>query len=170
MAAYTGRYYSSSGNHFWQALYLSDMIPSPMSSHDDHKLLDLGMGFTDIVARVTKSSADLNKEEIEEGCKLLIQKLAKYKPKVACFNGKAIYEVYSKNKKFMFGKQPEPIVHEDGGKTWIWVMPSSSARCAQLPRAVDKVRIQCIVMNNTKLAMPTFRCLFIRRSSVSWPS
>ena len=54
------------------------------------------------------------------------------------FNGKAIYEVYSREKKFMFGKQPEPLEGTDGA-TAIWVMPSSSARCAQLPRAVDKV-------------------------------
>lgn len=61
---------------------------------------------------------------------------SRYEPKIAVFNGKSIYEVYSGNKKFMFGRQPEPMVN---GKTWIWVMPSSSARCAQLPRAVDKV-------------------------------
>ena len=36
----------------------------------------------------------------------------------------------------MFGRQPEPL---NDGATWLWVMPSSSARCAQLPRAVDKV-------------------------------
>ena len=27
----------------------------------------------------------------------------------------------------------------NNGATWIWVMPSSSARLAQLPRAIDKV-------------------------------
>ena len=63
-------------------------------------------------------------------------KLCEFKPKVAVFNGKAIYEVYSGQKKFMFGRQPEPL---NDGATWLWVMPSSSARCAQLPRAVDKV-------------------------------
>ncbi len=47
-------------------------------------------------------------------------------------------QVYSGEKNFMFGKQPEPMDGTDG-KTWVWVMPSSSARCAQLPRAVDKV-------------------------------
>ena len=36
----------------------------------------------------------------------------------------------------MFGKQPEKM---EGTDTWVWVMPSSSARCAQLPRAIDKV-------------------------------
>ena len=67
---------------------------------------------------------------------ILREKLCKFKPKIAVFNGKAIYEVYSGQKKFMFGRQPEPL---NEGSTWLWVMPSSSARCAQLPRAVDKV-------------------------------
>ena len=67
---------------------------------------------------------------------MLREKLCQFKPKVAVFNGKAIYEVYSGQKKFMFGRQPEPL---NDGATWLWVMPSSSARCAQLPRAVDKV-------------------------------
>ena len=65
-----------------------------------------------------------------------MEKLSKYKPKIAVFNGKQIYEVYSGQKKFLFGRQPNPLF---GGKTWVWVMPTSSARCAQLPRAVDKV-------------------------------
>ena len=78
----------------------------------------------------------MSKKEIKEGSEILYEKLLKFKPKIAVFNGKAIYEVYSKTKKFMFGKQPEPL---NDGKTWIWVMPSSSARLAQLPRAVDKV-------------------------------
>ena len=50
-AAYTGHYYSSPANHFWQALYLSGFLPQPMSSDDDTKMLDYGMGFTDICPR-----------------------------------------------------------------------------------------------------------------------
>ena len=75
-------------------------------------------------------------KEIAEGSKVLLEKLAKFKPKIAVFNGKGIYQTFSGQKKFFFGKQPEPI---NDGATWIWVMPSSSARCAQLPRAVDKI-------------------------------
>uniref|UniRef100_A0A914VMR5 Uncharacterized protein n=1 Tax=Plectus sambesii TaxID=2011161 RepID=A0A914VMR5_9BILA len=47
-----------------------------------------------------------------------------------------IYRVFSGKKDFMFGKQPEPIPETD---TQVFVMPSSSARCSQLPRAVDKM-------------------------------
>ena len=139
-AAYTGKYYDGPGNHFWQALHLSRLLPELMSAEDDHKLLDLGIGFTNIVARTTRGLSDLSRAEIAEGAKILREKLLKFRPKIAVFNGKAIYEVYSGQKKFMFGRQPEPIVDMiTGEKTWLWVMPSSSARCAQLPRAVDKV-------------------------------
>ncbi len=135
-SAFKGHYYASPANHFWKAMYLSKLIPEPFSYTDDHKCLDLGMGFTDIVSRPTRKMADLSKAEIAEGAKVLQEKLKQYKPKIAVFNGKGIYEIYSGQKKFMFGKQPEPI---NDGSTWIWVMPSSSSRCAQLPRAVDKV-------------------------------
>ena len=135
-AAYSGKYYDGSGNHFWQALHLSGFIPHPMGPHDDSKMMDFNIGFTNVVARTTRGIADLKKSEIREGAEILREKLAQHKPKIAVFNGKAIYEVYSGKKKFMFGKQPEKM---EGTDTWVWVMPSSSARCAQLPGAIDKV-------------------------------
>ncbi len=135
-AAYSGKYYDGPGNHFWQALHLSGFVPTPMGPQDDHKLLEHKIGFTNVVARTTRGIADLAKSEIREGAEILREKLAKYRPKIAVFNGKSIYEVYSGQKKFMFGRQPEKM---EGTDTWVWVMPSSSARCAQLPRAIDKV-------------------------------
>ena len=107
-----------------------------MSSSDDYKLLDLGIGFTDIIKRPTRGSSDLSRKEISDGKQALLEKLCKFKPKIAVFNGKAIYEVYSGQKKFFFGRQPETLFD---GATWVWVMPSSSARLAQLPRAIDKM-------------------------------
>ncbi|XP_070162752.1 probable serine/threonine-protein kinase yakA [Polyergus mexicanus] len=89
-----------------------------------------------MVARATKGSADLTRKEIKEGSHILLEKLRKYKPKIAVFNGKLIYEVFSGKKEFGFGRQPNLV---DGTNTYMWVMPSSSARCAQLPRAADKV-------------------------------
>ena len=100
------RYYDGPGNHFWQALYLSGLIPEPMSASDDHKMMGLGYGFTNVVPRTTRGIADLSRKEISDGAEILKEKLKKYQPKVAVFNGKAIYEVYSGQKKFMFGRQP----------------------------------------------------------------
>ena len=43
------------------------------------------------------------------GSQLLVEKLKKYKPRIAVFNGKGIYEVFSNKKEFHFGKQPQII-------------------------------------------------------------
>lgn len=135
-AAYKGHHYAGPGNHFWKCLYLAGLVPEPMAADDDFKLLHFGIGFTNMVARATKGSADLTRKEIREGGRILLEKLQRFRPKIAVFNGKGIYEVFSGKKEFTFGKQPECI---EGTNTFIWVMPSSSARCAQLPRAMDKV-------------------------------
>jgi thymine-DNA glycosylase len=41
------------------------------------------------------------------GSKVLLEKIKKYNPKIAVFNGKGIYEVFSSQKAFPLGKQPE---------------------------------------------------------------
>ena len=71
-AAYTGKYYDGPGNHFWQALYLSGILSEPMSAVDDHKLLDLGIGFTNIVPRTTRGLSDLSRKEIADGAEVII--------------------------------------------------------------------------------------------------
>ncbi len=135
-AAYKGHHYAGPGNHFWKCLYLSGLISEQLSADDDYKLLQWGIGFTNMVERATKGSSDLTRKEIREGGQILLEKLQKFKPKIAVFNGKLIFEVFSGKKEFNFGRQPDFV---DGTNTYMWVMPSSSARCAQLPRASDKV-------------------------------
>lgn len=80
-----------------------------MNAEDDYKLLDCGIGFTNMVQRATKGSADLTRKEIKEGSKILLEKLKKYRPKIAVFNGKLIFEVFSGKKDFNFGRQQELI-------------------------------------------------------------
>ncbi|CAN8005198.1 unnamed protein product, partial [Ixodes pacificus] len=135
-AAFKGHHYAGPGNHFWRCLFLAGLIPEPMTAVDDFKLIQYGIGFTNIVARTTRSSADLSRKEIKEGAEILMDKLKIFQPRIAVFNGKGIYEIFSGNKNFVFGRQPDPI---EGTNVSVFVMPSSSARCAQLPRAVDKL-------------------------------
>ena len=47
------------------------------------------------------------------GAKKLIEKIKEFNPKIAVFNGKGIYEVFSGEKEFIFGKQPEKIGDTD---------------------------------------------------------
>ena len=49
------------------------------------------------------------RKEIKEGAKVVVEKIQKYLPLIACFNGKGIYEIYSGKKDFEVGRQPETI-------------------------------------------------------------
>lgn len=137
MAAHRGRYYAGPGNHFYKLLHESGLTPRCISFEEDYKLLQYSIGLTNIVTRPTRSAADLKRTEIKEGAKIMKEKLKLYKPKIAVFNGKCIYEVFANIRAkdtFHFGLQPERI-----DDTTIWVTPSSSARCANFPRMVDKL-------------------------------
>ncbi|XP_078660901.1 G/T mismatch-specific thymine DNA glycosylase-like [Branchiostoma floridae x Branchiostoma belcheri] len=144
MAAYVGHHYPGPGNHFWKCLYMSRLIDRPMTAMDDFKLVNYGIGFTNVVERTTPGSKDLSRKEMGEGAKILVGKLQRYQPRIAAFNGKSIYDAFSTvffgkklKKDFQFGQQEDLV---PGTTTRIFVMPSSSARCAQFPRAQDKVQ------------------------------
>ncbi|XP_048356302.1 G/T mismatch-specific thymine DNA glycosylase isoform X1 [Sphaerodactylus townsendi] len=143
MAAYKGHHYPGPGNHFWKCLFLSGLSDQQLNHMDDHTLPHkYNIGFTNMVERTTPGSKDLSSKEFREGGRILVQKLQKYQPKIAVFNGKCIYDIFSKEvfgvkvKKLEFGLQPHKVPDTE---TLCYVMPSSSARCAQFPRAQDKV-------------------------------
>lgn len=43
------------------------------------------------------------------GGQILLSKLQQFQPRIAVFNGKGIYEIFSGKKEFVFGRQPERI-------------------------------------------------------------
>ncbi|CAF3399624.1 unnamed protein product [Rotaria socialis] len=135
-AVHKGHHYGGPGNHFWKLLHMSDLIPNAFTADNDFRMPQYGIGFTNIVQRPSKAGSDITKDEITAGAELLMQKIKMYRPKIVVFNGRGIYEVYAGNKHFHYGKQPELFLGTD---THVFVMPSSSARCSQLPRAEDKL-------------------------------
>ncbi|XP_026116667.1 G/T mismatch-specific thymine DNA glycosylase-like isoform X2 [Carassius auratus] len=143
MAAYIGRWFPGPGNHFWKCLFLSGFTEKLLNHMDDQSLPEkYSIGFTNMVARATPGSKDLSSKELREGGKILVEKIKKFKPLIAVFNGKCIYEMFcreifgKKPKTLEFGLQPHRVPDSE---TALYLMPSSSARCAQFPRAQDKV-------------------------------
>ncbi|KAG7521875.1 hypothetical protein JOB18_008774 [Solea senegalensis] len=143
MSAYKGHHYPNPGNHFWKCLFLAGLTDEQLSyMHDQSLPENYSIGFTNMVERTTPGSKDLSSKEIREGGRQLLEKLKKYKPLIAAFNGKGIYEIFCKEtfgvkaKNLEFGLQPYKIPETE---TVCYLMPSSSPRCAQFPRAQDKV-------------------------------
>lgn len=106
----TGYHYANPTNRFWKILYQAGLTPWKFAPEENSKLLDLGFGLTNIVARPTKEAAEITKAEYKEGAALLQEKILEFKPAAVCFVGKGVYQEYSKKRQIPWGLQEEPVL------------------------------------------------------------
>lgn len=106
----TGHHYANPNNRFWKILYESGLTYRKFKAYEDSTLVDIGYGLTNIVARPTKAADEITKEEYREGREKLKSKLEYYRPKIACFVGKGVYQEYSGKRKMGWGVQEEPVI------------------------------------------------------------
>ena len=133
-----GHHYAGPGNHFWPLLYESRIVGEPLTFAQDPRVLEWGVGLTNMVARPSASISDLSLAELRSGAQILRQKLLRYAPRVVCFNGKRIYEVFA-GRACEFGEQRETL-----GVSQVYVMPSTSARTAAYQRADKLAHFQAL--------------------------
>lgn len=141
----TGHHYANPTNRFWKILHKAGITDRKYLPEEDYKLLDIGYGLTNIVARPTRNAEEISAEEYREGRKELMNKISIYKPKIVCFVGKGVYKEYSGNKTIPWGRQSSPVVPG----TTDFVAPSSSglvrikiddiaAIYSELPELIDQ--------------------------------
>lgn len=118
----TGHHYANPNNRFWRILFESGITPRKYETTEDYKLLELGYGMTNIVARPTKAADEITKDEYLQGKQELKQKIETYHPKIVCFVGKGVYQQYSGKKELPWGRQEESVI----SGTIDFVAPSSS--------------------------------------------
>lgn len=131
-SAETGRHYAGRGNLFWPLLYESGLVPVPLTYEDDWRAPEFGIGLTNLVERWSAAMSDLSLEELRAGAERLRENLRRVRPRLVCFNGKGIYEVFA-GRRCAYGLQPE---RAEGAL--VYVMPSTSGRVAGFTRA-DKL-------------------------------
>jgi double-stranded uracil-DNA glycosylase len=106
----TGHHYANPSNRFWRIIHMAGLTPRLYAPDEDGELLKLGLGFTNIVARPTRTAEEITKEEYAEGRTALLAKLTNYRPRVVCFVGKGVYEQFSGKKGRPWGFQPDGSV------------------------------------------------------------
>jgi len=97
-AVRVGHYYSGRGNEFWPLLFDGRVIPEPFDYHDDKRVIEFGIGLTDLVKKPTRTHAELTRQDFAEGRIVLSQKLEEFAPHVVAFNGKETYEQFAQRK------------------------------------------------------------------------
>lgn len=120
-----GHYYAGRGNQFWPMLYESGVVPEPFDYPDDRRVIEFGIGLTDLVKRPTRGLEELNREDFAEGRIVLAQKLEEFAPRVIAFNGKLTYEQFAQ-RKCRYGLQKGSLYGAQ-----IYVLPSTSGQNAR---------------------------------------
>jgi TDG/mug DNA glycosylase family protein len=128
-SARIGHYYAGRGNQFWPLLCESGLVPRPLNPEDDHRVLEFGIGMTDVVKRWSNSSNDLNAADFKRGIPRLRRVLKSVAPRVVAFNGKTAYEKLS-GRVSKLGWQKELLE-----SARVFVLPSTSGRNGSLTRA-----------------------------------
>jgi TDG/mug DNA glycosylase family protein len=127
VATRTGFYYSGRGNQFWSLLHDSGLVPERLMPCETNRVIEFGIGLTDLVKRPTKGSGGVSMREFAEGRDVLDRKLRGIDcPKVIVFNGKIVYEQFMR-RRCNYGPQEERLY---GAK--VYVLPSTSRRCARM--------------------------------------
>ena len=91
-----GHYFANPRNRFWRALNASGLVGQDLGPEDDRRILDFGIGFTDVVKRPTPQASGLKAADFREWCPVLRQKLLEYQPRIACFHGLTGYKAFLK--------------------------------------------------------------------------
>lgn len=125
-SARVGHYYAYPGNRFYWLLWQAGLTDRLYAPHEDASLLALGYGLTDLVGRSTRSSGDLTPLELRAGREELLAKLARYRPRVACYNGKGIYAALTGSRRVEYGLQPSSVV--PGVLDFVAASPSGRSR------------------------------------------
>jgi TDG/mug DNA glycosylase family protein len=130
-----GHHFGRPGNRFWPALHQSGFTPRQFAPWEEHLMLDLGLGITNLVKRTTAAASSLSDEEYREGSVRLAAKARRYKPRVIAFLGIGSYRVGFGRPKASLGLQPERLA---GSALWVLPSPSGLNANHQLP---DLVRL-----------------------------
>jgi TDG/mug DNA glycosylase family protein len=128
-SARIGHYYAGRGNQFWNFLFESGLVPEPLRPEDDHRVLEFGLGLTDVVKRWSRSSSELRADDYRLGVPRLATKLRQYAPRIVAFNGKIAFENF-RGRPARLGWQRELV---EGAR--VFVLPSTSGRNGSLTRA-----------------------------------
>lgn len=135
--AKVGAPFARPGNRFWPALYAAGITPrqidarAGLTAADRRLLADVGLGFTNFVARATARAGELRDDEIRAGGRILQQKVAAQRdgrggPEIVMVAGIGAYRTAFGGRgrgagKVAVGKQPETI---GGAETWVVPNPS----------------------------------------------
>lgn len=139
-SAATGHHFARPGNRFWPTLHAAGFTPRRLRPDEEHELLDMGYGLTNLVERATAAADELAPAELIAGGRRLATKVERLRPRFVALLGLGAYRVAFGRPGAGVGRQPEKLA-----EAVVWVLPSPSGlnahyRPADLARLFGELR------------------------------
>ncbi|MFY9586982.1 MAG: G/U mismatch-specific DNA glycosylase [Actinomycetota bacterium] len=125
-----GRHFARPGNRFWKTLHRAGFTDVELSPFDQERLLDHGLGITNLVRRTTATAAELSPEELRRGSVSITRKVKHYRPRVVAVLGIGAYRAAFERPRATIGLQSEKI---ESARVWVLPNPSGLNANYQLP-------------------------------------
>jgi double-stranded uracil-DNA glycosylase len=138
-----GHYFARAANRFWPCFSASRLSErarhaigvATLKPEHDGFLIEHGIGFTDVAKRATARADALDPAELAEGARHLIQRIARFQPRIACFHGITGYRPVAQalgatERRPSLGLQAPRI-----GATRLYLVPNPSGLNAHFTRA-----------------------------------
>jgi TDG/mug DNA glycosylase family protein len=120
-SAAAGHHFARPGNRFWKALAGAGFTDRVLAPSEDDRLVEYGLGITNLVDRATAGAAALSKEELVAGGRRVAAKALRYRPACLAFLGITTYRTTFGLRDAVVGSRPERI---GGARAWILPNPS----------------------------------------------
>lgn len=116
-----GHHFGRPGNRFWKVLHLAGFTDRQLSPFEERRLLDLGIGVTNVVPRATASAAELTPAELRRGARRVERLACEHTPRVVAFLGMQAYRTAMRRPRAALGPQPERMC-----EATVWLLPNPS--------------------------------------------
>lgn len=129
-----GHHFARPGNRFWRVLHASGFTPEVIDPLDDRRLLEYGLGITNLVARATRAADELSADELVAGAARLVRTSRRYRPRAVAVVGMGAYRTAFRRPKATVGEQESPI---GGARAFVLPNPSGLQAHYQLDDLVN---------------------------------
>ena len=130
-----GHHFATRTNPFWRLLHAAGLTPELLRPSEGERLLDLGLGITNVCPRPTRSAAELSRDELREGAAALREKAALLRPAVVALVGVSLHPLVAPG-----GREPGPGAKRatlSGAR--LFVLPNPSGLNASYPGFESKL-------------------------------
>ncbi len=119
--AAVGHHFARPGNRFWPAMFAAGFTDRLLSPYEEQELLKYGCGITNLVSRATTAAAELRRDELEKGRRILEDKIVRYRPLCLAVVGLDAFRKAFGLPHAQLGRQDDDL----HGST-VWLLPNTS--------------------------------------------